>query len=976
MKPLLLEIDGLGSFESLQTVDFENLTSSGLFGIFGKTGAGKSTILDSLTLALYNNVDRYIGDQKAEMVNINRKDCYVGLTFSVKTKGEDLIYKVERSFRIDPHGKLMIKKHILSLKSGDIYEPIADGATSVNNKLLEIISLTYDDFTKAVILPQGKFNQFINLGSNEKREMLERIFGLEQYGQKLTIRYNERRKQVETDYKVISEKIKVYDEYTEKNKKEVEKTLKNVEKDLKESNKSLKDNLSRKADLDKDITNATNLQKTKDDLIKLEALTEDINKDKQTLKNKDLVQKVNELETKTKEYKYKLIVLNGENGEINNKYEKLNKELVEVEAKVKLSNDEITENKVKLSSINIDTSYVQEISQGVQLENELNHVVEQINKSVIDVESNTSKIKSLKDEIIKNSQLIESLKVQIEQTKEQIDITKKDRAYWDSCIKVVNKHVNNNTRFEDTSEKVYSSFDEQIGIILETENNVKKYQQEIVDFKMQNSAMELAKKLIEGEPCPVCGSKVHPNIVKILEDGFEELKLKQIKEAEELKANSKIKIEEYTKGLDKRVKGFITKLETLEKDLETQNNTLRPLEDKTTKYNSDIENLEKNNLVVLDSSKGYKEQEVKLSNAIKELKEKYRLDTTFKEENIKVQESQLAVDKLRKAIETLENTLKNLNEQKTKIQESLNNVKVKLASNKTMVEEVNRNINVLNSETSEFIISNGLTVEVIEAMKTIDFDLLANKIEKFNDQLVICKNKLEELKIFENLELEKLELEHKTLTELITNLEKDIEEKTTVKGTLVEKISTFVLKLEEKSLIEEEVKTLTKEYDNILSLKSLLQGKKFIEFIARKDLEEVVYFASEEFNKLSNGKYYLKLSDSNLDIEVVDNLQGGKCRSIKSLSGGETFIISLCLSLSLSKKIQMKKNSVIEFFFLDEGFGSLDNEALESVTDSLMGLKNNNINIGIITHVDKLKEKVPKTLYVENTPNGTKVRIG
>ncbi len=976
MKPLLLEIDGLGSFDSLQTIDFEVLTSSGLFGIFGKTGAGKSTILDSLTLALYNNVDRYIGDQKSEMVNINRKDCYVGLTFSVKSKGEDTIYKVERSFRIDPHGKLMIKKHILSVKSGDIYEPVADGATNVNNKLLEIICLTYEDFTKAVILPQGKFNQFINLGSNEKREMLERIFGLEQYGQKLTIRYNEKRKQVETDYKVISEKVKVYEEYTEKNKKEVEKTLKAIEKELKETNKTLKENIGRKAELEKDINNATSLQKNKADLVKLENLASDIEKDKQTLKNKDLITKVNELENKNIEYKNKLKTLEEEKLLILNSQEKLTQGFNNIETKFKLSSENINENKKNLSNINIDTNYALEITKGFNLENELSVVVGNINKGVADIENNNVKIKTLKEDIVNNNKEVESLKALITQTKTQLEDTKKDREYWDSCVKVVNKHVNNNTRFEDVSEKVYISFDEQIANILNADINIKKYQDEILEFKMQNSAMELAKKLVDGEPCPVCGSKVHPNIVKILEDGFEELKQKQISECEQTKVNAKVKIEEYSKGLEKRINSFKTKVIELEKELETLTNKLRPLEDKTTKNNSDIENLEKNNTTILENNKEFKITEESLIKTLEVLKVKHNLKTTFKEENSKVQESQLVVEKLRKTIESLEAELKDLTEQKANVQEKLNQENLKLISNKTIIEEVSRNKTLLDGEINEFLVSNGLSIEIIESLKTIDFDLIANRVENYNNQLVITKNKYEELKAFEVLVLEDLSLENKTLVELIESLEKAIEEKTTLKGTLGEKINTFEVKLQEKALIEDEVKALTKEYDNILSLKSLLQGKKFIEFIARKDLEEVVYFASSEFNKLSNGKYYLKLSDDSLDIEVVDNLQGGKCRSIKSLSGGETFIISLCLSLSLSKKIQMKKNSIIEFFFLDEGFGSLDNDALENVTDSLMGLKNNDINIGIITHVDKLKEKVPRTLYVENTANGTKVRIG
>ncbi len=976
MKPLLLEISGLGSFENLQKIDFENLTTSGLFGIFGKTGAGKSTILDSLTLALYNNIDRY-GKGSAEMINLNRKDCFVTLVFSVKDKGSDIVFKVERSYRLDPHGKIVNKKHILSSQTAgtEEFQPIVEGATAVNAKLEEIISLNYEDFTKAVILPQGKFSQFINLDGPDKRKMLERIFGLEQYGDKLTKSYNEKLKVTETEFKILSEKVKVYEEYTDQNKKSIEKNLKDIEKTSKELTKSQKETSDLKAKIDSDVINANSLKTVKEELVKLEGFKGEIENDKVTLKSKDVFVKVNSLQGKIEEQSRRNNGLTKDKDVFLGEFNKLESNIKIVEGEIESISNAIKADKKLLGEIKIDTSFLQDINNALQHESSLKVIENDISKNIKEETENKVLVEKL---LLENKEIdvkIIELNNKISSVKAEIESVKKDKVYWEKAIKVVENNVKNKTRFDDITEKVYATFDEQIAIILDCDKNIKKFEDEILDFKLQNLAVTLAEKLVEGEACPVCGSTVHPNVVKALEDGFREKKLEQIKACEVKRSECEKNIGDFTSGLEKRVVKFLERHDELEKDSESYRVQLNAFEQAVIKNTQVIENNKYNNDKIINSRNELVSRREEIEKVLEATKVKYNLQKTFIEASEELKATQSKVEKLQQTIDINEKTLENKNAIRVESQGLINDLNIKIASNKTSLEEVLENLKALETEMVAVLVENNLDKDLLETFKAVDFEKLENKIKAYNEKVVIAQNKYEELKEFEVLNLGELLVTQQTAGDKQEEIEKQIEENTTLKGVTSEKLSNFDAKLKEKSVVEEELKAVEKLYNDITSIKSLLQGKKFVEFIARKDLEEVVFFASEEFNRISNGKYFLKLSDYSLDIEVVDNLQGGKCRSIKSLSGGETFIISLCLSLSLSKKIQMKKNSVIEFFFLDEGFGSLDNEALDNVTDSLMRLKSDNINIGIITHVDKLKERVPKILYVDNTANGTVVRI-
>ena len=143
---------------------------------------------------------------------------------------------------------------------------------------------------------------------------------------------------------------------------------------------------------------------------------------------------------------------------------------------------------------------------------------------------------------------------------------------------------------------------------------------------------------------------------------------------------------------------------------------------------------------------------------------------------------------------------------------------------------------------------------------------------------------------------------------------------------------------------------------------TLVKESRFMEFIAEVYLKEIAKEAEGRVLSLTSGKYGLIYKNGN--FFVIDNLQGGRERPVLSLSGGETFLVSLSLALALSAQISRRASKPLEFFFLDEGFGTLDDELIDAVTTSLEKLQKSNLTVGLITHVAELKNRIGAKIEV------------
>ena len=183
--------------------------------------------------------------------------------------------------------------------------------------------------------------------------------------------------------------------------------------------------------------------------------------------------------------------------------------------------------------------------------------------------------------------------------------------------------------------------------------------------------------------------------------------------------------------------------------------------------------------------------------------------------------------------------------------------------------------------------------------------------------------------------------------------------------------------LEQVRELKQEVKTLKHRQNMLDELNKLMRGNSFIEFISFGQLKYVAREASNRLMEITKGKFSLILSEETKKFLICDHTSGGYTRSTDTLSGGELFLTSLSLALALSTHIQLKNSAPLEFFFLDEGFGTLDDNILDTAMNSLEKLHSDRLSVGIISHVKEIQERVPVKLLVTPASSGvgSKVRM-
>jgi exonuclease SbcC len=1175
VKPRKLRIKGLNSFIEEQEIDFERLTEKGMFGIFGPTGSGKSTILDAMTLALYGTISR----DTREYMNALSSSLSVSYEFEIGIAGERKIYIADRIVNKDKNGAYKLKTSRLREINGEEDIPIAEGANEVKNMVETVLGLTGDDFTRSVVLPQGKFNEFLKLSGRDRRNMLERIFRLESFGRNLGDKIRAVRKEKNDNLNLLLGRIRSYEEQGVSKEKysllkaeikllnEEEKNLKSEKLKLDEAYEkykviwSLQEELqvykNRDLELKSKFTHIEGLrEKLKlgqraaavkpyiDNVMgieeKLKINEADINKfilelknietklattelnHKEWLEKKEkqvpiLIEKESKL-NRALELQSKINLLEKERAVLLEQYKKGQKDLQGLRDKVDLilksreeANVEKTSLEKRLEEINISPEYREQLQRAFRLEEDfssykkdLEEVKRQINQRSVSLDNLNKSLDNLQKsqnicykEIAVTEEKIQALSTNNPGDNKLLMDKRSNIFSLEATIKEVESHLSKNKELtealkgisfeKEELEKVISSIkmniEEKRMLLNDIENEIKKVERESL-------ASILAAELLEGEACPVCGSTHHPEIA---EESLHVAISDKKEQRDQLEKHMKVEEDNLREkevafaSSSRNEAYFISELTTIEeklqgKDIEALNAEKASLEQEFNSLNKAIEEWNKdkeNNEKALNKKKDEKstidKDEVKFSENIKAEKaflvklqeennslegkssavteELLGLKKALKLENIKEE-----VNKIRefdREIITIQKKLKDLAQKinqddlnREEVLKGVNNVELELAR---IQESGKEKRSVIDREKLELaVLSEGRNPEeYISEVKALKAEiiqkeeLLKNAVNNEKEANQRASDALlSENTNKEALNSQKREWEEKlgaALTEwefhsteealsaviskeIMTSMDKEIAEYDDKLKDINANISRVTNKLKDESIDSESWKaiqedrikvtesleasiremskksqslkeleknleelnvlyTSKKELEHLCSnledLAKLVEGNKFVEFVAMSQLKYISIEASKRLKDITRGRYALEI-DSSGNFIMRDDFNGGARRATNTLSGGETFLTSLSLALSLSSQIQLKGSAPLEFFFLDEGFGTLDSDLLETVMQSLERLHSSKLCVGIISHVEELKSRVPVKLLVEPAEqgkHGSKVRI-
>ena len=1000
MRPIKLSFEGIHSFKEAVEIDFEKLTEYGLFGIFGETGSGKSTILDAMILALYDQIPRAMdGGSVKNALNDASNEMKVYYKYAL---GSD-IYEITRIYKKGKSkGEEVINsKDPLMLKNGTI---IADKKTKVDFQVKETFGIDIIDFTRSVVLPQGKFTEFLKLKNTEKFIMLEKIFSLEKYGVLLENRIKIEKKESDDEVKKYQNQRIGKGEITPTEIGELQEELSfnNIilEKKLIERSIFLK-----KFEKSKKIYDLTlQLEKIVEEKKYLESKISENSRDENLLKHLETIKEFQnrlflieqeEIITKNEEQNLEKLKISFINEETNRK-------LLEIEQEKNRSL--IEEKRTERNKIEFSREDLKKITEIWIEKRELLKNIESIqilNKKYLDLETSFAKT-------IANKKNEEKLILELE-----MEIKKIDYIAPSNLLKLENENIllleldKKNKTFILEREELIKNKDFEIKKIKNSETKLKEIEKEILfqesEIKKKLSA-ELSQDLVEGTPCPVCGSEHHPVLahgstlkIDITNDLLKQLRYEKENSLEKL-GTYKNTVETFNKGINEKelflnenpqeeiqtkliyFSSLISDTKIIQENQKKFENELK--EKLTIAKNNNIHNdtILKNLLIQIKDGKDSLTNKNELI-LVSENKIKF-LDPLFLEISLEdillkkknMEQNELTVDTLTKNIEVLD--LRN-----GKLSVELKNEMEKLKIKNEEISILIGKIEVYkkdSQEKKEILLldiekCNLDNIKVIKETLILDKDIiqLKNKIDSFSSKVVRNTSFYE--KIISELNGDCLTLqEWNHQQELNIEIEKNYLD-------LSSKVKLLEKKLDEKKILNKEIENILllekkaqNHYDLIVELSKKVGAKKLVRYISEKKLAIIVALASQRLEKISNGRYTL-INDELCDFFIVDSFNSGVKRAVSTLSGGEMFIVSLSLALALSNQLQLKGETQLEFFFLDEGFGTLDPNLLDKVMDSLENIrKEEKIKIGIISHVEELKSRLVRKIEVSSAVPGVK----
>lgn len=925
MKPLKLTMSAFGSYAGKNVIDFTG-QQQGIFLITGDTGAGKTTIFDAITYALYNQTSG--GERNGNMMRsqyaqpetetyVELEFLYRGQTYRVRRNPD---YKITKTLK---NGKIREQKvpHSveLTLPDGTVF-PEKKNATDA--KIIEILGLTADQFSQIVMIAQGDFLKLLYTKSDERKMIFSKLFRTDIYWK---IQENLRRKSMEMD-----ERIQENDRAFEQEKSRIiplpeseELPLDELVERLRERLKdALKEQNLRRAnveELNKKITKYeeinklfVSLEKIRQTGRELEARQAESKECRQQIENARKADKVlvaeqqNLRQQQAVEQSAQAIAKMGETlADDQEMFETLKTQLQEAEAKQKR---EAADTQKKMLALEQSFPSYEALQNARSEEQQAKKVWEDLRKtSEESFHKKKAGIAALKEQQKRQEQVVEQTKKNWEQT----SLSASESA----------KHY----------EHMYEAFlKEQAGI--------------------------LAENLSAGCPCPVCGSTVHPDPAKLSDHAVTELEVEQAKKTR-------------AAAEEKRDMAYAA--------FEAEKTEKQKLAQAVEKEEADFVLAQ---TIAKQQRKEAEQNYVSLQKIAEQIREKlvYPSLAEAKKQYAAMQKALEAAEqeiaKKRQKVSELAEAMNTLKGQKLAEEENQKTAKKLAVKTEKEYAKLLEKSGFVSEETYHLAILPERSRSKLEREeKEYESQCLRQQSEqKLLEKQVSGKTYTDTTELNEQLKAEKQALKEaeKTYMELHTAYEND--------RSVLQNCAVYLEKGKKLESEDQVIKSLSKTANGRLSGSAKID---FETYIQRQYFKQIIHEANKRLLTMSNHQFILKLKEEantgrktneGLDLSVYSLVTDSE-RDVKTLSGGESFLAALAMALGLSDIVEWSAGAIHpDMMFIDEGFGSLDAQSRQQAIEVLAELAGDSRMVGIISHVTELKEQIDRKLVVNRTDNGSR----
>lgn len=1020
MIPKRLTIKGVYSYQNTQIIDFSRLQEANIFGIFGKVGTGKSTILEAMMFALYDEVQRLHAYQRHDLMNLQSDQLEIVFEFEAKDK----LYRSRVSAKRDKKRKVGTFLRRYDEWVEEEWRPLENGIKAIQ----KAIGLSVHDFKKAVVIPQNSFQEFLKMKGKERSDMMSEIFGLHAYN--LSAKTN---KLFEKTEKVLEnlegQLLQIKDASAEIMEAKIvekavcEQTIEVLNAELVEKQALAQGLKQLKLDFENQQKVLKKFEKLKEEQPIITRLTQEVADYELVLhqfkpiwttkveSSRLSTAKKQDLARKQKAFQQQSALF--ETAQVNYlfwkpKYEErelLQREVEDLNRILEIQAHAREQAVLEISAKKGDDFLVEQrqvvanAQQALQFKNtELEQLI--LEKPAIEILNLVQKWFNQMDVLKKEALNLEMDMAEATQRMDDIETAKENllKLEWYAF----KWQLPFQTKLAEAIEFIKNFKNKWI-------ENQSSLENELAHLKASEKLEIWAKNLKEGDNCPLCGGTHHPNVfnlsnvkqnVKICTEKINKIKtdvarlnntIQELLNQSRQKTNWKETRTKHTNSLtDKQLEiqkhlmrfawtptytttdlaaveqafATLSQIENKQKVLSKSVQTARQALDKATQF----EQAGKDKLQVIKN-------DIKTKTLlINDLQKKITV------ENIALWSVQSEME-LTTLIDSKRNLRKEIETKYIEFEQQYRHLNAQISSLKGGLAVFETE--VMAAETAADVAATAWTAALANAPFENEAALLRVLEQPIN--LMAAKKQIQTFEI-QWISIEKMVQEgaQKLANQIYIpqSYETCLTEIGAMNGRLqaayqmIGKLSTEMEAIREKvakqAQIETEKTALNTRIEHLKTMRNLFKGSGFVNYASSVHLKNICRNANDRFLTLTRHQLELDVNHDN-QFMVIDRLNGGEKRSIDTLSGGQLFQASLCLALALADNIQSLTQAKQHFFFLDEGFGSLDKDSLQIVFETLKGLRRENRIVGIISHVEEMQQEIDCHLKVSLNGKGSVV---